>query len=164
MDHARAAVPAGRCGNGWEGTCSKQLLARHNLPAEFAEGALIVKASVVVRKQGPRELTVEGHFGEDYVKVGAHYFVDELDTVLAPMARCVMLRVDRCQDSSIILRHYLPWINTTKLCTTHALKSHRSKDLRAGAATVILEHNAFDELAFRFGDALFEAQLKVAQQ
>lgn len=96
--------------------------------------------------------------------VGAHYFVDELDTVLARMARCVMLRVDRCQDSSIILRHYLPWINTTKLCTTHALKSHRSKDLRAGAATVILEHNAFDELAFRFGDALFEAQLKVAQQ
>lgn len=96
--------------------------------------------------------------------VGAHYFADELDTVLARMARCVMLRVDRCQDSSIILRHYLPWINTTKLCTTHKNKSHRSTDLRAGAATVILEHNAFDELAFRFGDALFEAQLKVAQQ
>ena len=47
----------------------KQLLARSGLQSEFAEGSLIVNARVTVRKQGPRELTVEGPFCADYLRV-----------------------------------------------------------------------------------------------
>ena len=47
----------------------KQLLARAGLQSEFADGSLIVNASVIVRKQGPRDVTVEGHFGADYLRV-----------------------------------------------------------------------------------------------
>ena len=47
----------------------KQLLARSGLQSEFAEGSLIVNARVTVRKQGARELTVEGPFCADYLRV-----------------------------------------------------------------------------------------------
>ena len=48
----------------------KQLLAKHGLQAEFAGGgSLVVNSRVIVRKQGPRDLAVEGHFSGDYLKV-----------------------------------------------------------------------------------------------
>ena len=49
----------------------RQLLARAGLQAEFAEGMLIVNASVTVRKHGPRDLSVEaltGPFTEETIK------------------------------------------------------------------------------------------------
>ena len=42
----------------------KQLLTRSGIPSEFNGGQLVVNSAVIVRKQGPRDLTVEGAFGE----------------------------------------------------------------------------------------------------
>ena len=94
---------------------------------------------------------------------GPQCFLDELETVLSRMSTCVVVRIDRCQESQIILQHYLPWVNSTDLCKGHEKESTLSVDLRDGAREAILEQNIFDDLAFRFGEELFQAQLQVAQ-
>jgi len=95
---------------------------------------------------------------------GLTHYLDELETVLDRMAKCVMIRIDRCADSITILRHYLPWINAEDLCGRHEKKSPLPTNITNEVSEFILAQNAFDELVFTFGAELFDAQLKVAQK
>ena len=47
----------------------KQLLTRRGEHAEFVDGALVVNATVRVRKDGSQKLFLEGAYGEDYLRV-----------------------------------------------------------------------------------------------
>lgn len=99
---------------------------------------------------------------------GERYYLKELDNVMSRMAGCVIINVDRCEDSNTILKHYLPWVlNGSKenLCSLHSNANRANKekkDLTDDAKKVILSHNSFDESVFKFGEKLFEEQLRVA--
>lgn len=94
---------------------------------------------------------------------GIHFWND-LERVFSRMTKCVMVRVDRCEDSNIILKHYLPWMKAD-LCETKqntGTITSKKQDLAKDVQEIILKHNQFDDLAFQFGTSLFEEQLKVA--
>ena len=94
---------------------------------------------------------------------GQHFW-NELERVFYRMAGCVMVRVDRCEDSNTILKHYLPWMKED-LCGTKMNAgriSSKKQDLATDVQEIILKHNQFDDLAFEFGANLFEEQLRVA--
>eukprot|EP01083_Nonionella_stella_P101031 285865_1 len=96
---------------------------------------------------------------------GPKYFLDELETVMSRMASCVVVRMDRCEDSNVILKHFLPWMHSEDLCESAREKqSSLSGVVSDEAREAILAQNSFDELVFRFGEELFEAQLEVASK
>jgi len=94
---------------------------------------------------------------------GATHYLDELETVLGRMAKCVMIRVDRCADSITILKHFLPWIDAGDLCQKREKISTLPTNITNEAEEAILAQNTFDDLVVQFGAELFEAQLKVAR-
>ncbi len=92
------------------------------------------------------------------------FFWKELKTIIERLSCCIILCVDRCEDSNIILKHYLPWMGDVDICGTHVLQSKtRNKNITHAAEEVILAHNVMDDLAFSFGEKLFEAQLEEAK-
>lgn len=96
---------------------------------------------------------------------GPKYFLDELETVMSRMASCVVVRMDRCEDSNAILKHFLPWMHSEDMCeSTKEKQSSLSGVVSDEAREAILAQNSFDELVFRFGEELFEAQLEVASK
>mmetsp|Transcript_18549 Transcript_18549/g.42832 ORF Transcript_18549/g.42832 Transcript_18549/m.42832 type:complete len:488 (-) Transcript_18549:416-1879(-) len=95
-------------------------------------------------------------------------FMRELDRTLMRMGQCVVIRVDRCEDSNLVLKHFLPWMETD-LCGNHKRESKvavraKTDDLPEDITNAILERNWFDKLAFDFGEELFEEQLRIAQR
>jgi hypothetical protein len=90
---------------------------------------------------------------------GQEHYVNELETILSRMSRCVMILAERCEESNIILKHYLPWITEANLCSVHEKQSEKKKELEDEAKEAILSQNHFDEMIFSFGAKLFEAQL-----
>lgn len=91
----------------------------------------------------------------------------ELDVVLSRMSQCIVTLSDRCEDNSIVIKHYAPWLEPffpscgdTKLNTGRI----KSKNLTMGSEEVILAQNEMDEYAFQFGAALFEEQLRIAKE
>lgn len=90
-------------------------------------------------------------------------FVQELHNVASRISKCVILRVDRCEDSNKIIKHFIPWINGTDVCSHHDKVQGKSSDqVSEEASAVIFEQNNFDELIFSFGEKLFEKQLERA--
>jgi len=98
---------------------------------------------------------------------GTKHFLTELEHVLSRMAGCVMVRMDRCEDSSTILQHYLPWVQGDICSKGGHVKIGLSKvkngsDLTTEAQEEILSQNKFDDFVFEFAAKLFEEQLRVA--
>ena len=93
---------------------------------------------------------------------GLKYFFDEMETVMSRMASCVVVRMDRCEDSNAILKHFLPWMHSEDLCKLKEKQSSFSGVVSDEVREAILAQNSFDELVFRFGEELFKAQFEVA--
>jgi len=89
-------------------------------------------------------------------------FVQELDNVASRISKCLIIRVDRCEDSNVIIEHFIPWMNGTDVCSHHENSHGKPSDqvISEEAKAVILEQNYFDELIFDLGEELFEQQLK----
>lgn len=93
-------------------------------------------------------------------------FRNELERAISRIAGCVIIRVDRCEDTITILRYFLPWLKKIDgLCGSHQKQSKRqgSSALGEDAKQTILHHNQFDEMAFSFAERLFEEQLAMAR-
>ena len=91
-------------------------------------------------------------------------FVQELESVASRMSKCLILRVDRCEDSNAIINHFVPWMNGTDICSHHENANGKPSDeVSDEAKSVILEQNYFDELIFNLGEELFEKQLEKAK-
>jgi hypothetical protein len=91
-------------------------------------------------------------------------FLHEFEKAASRMSRCVIVMVNRCEESNAIIRHFFPWLSDTNLCgnKTNAAKTKGEKKvLHADASEAILSQNYIDELLFQFGEALFEAQLRL---
>jgi hypothetical protein len=90
----------------------------------------------------------------------------ELDTAAEHMSKCIVVIPERCEDSNKVIRHYFPWLNTVDLCKTRLNTSRvqgaNKTSLAENATEIILKYNQMDELLFRFGESLFEKQLKLA--
>ena len=95
---------------------------------------------------------------------GATHYLDELETVLGRMAKCVMIRVDRCADSNTVLQHFFPWIDVGDLCQIREKQTNLTTAITDEAKEAILAQNTFDDMVFKFGAELFEAQLEVAKK
>ena len=90
-------------------------------------------------------------------------FIQELDSVASRISKCIIVRVDRCEDSNVIIKHFIPWMKGTDVCNHHVNVHGKSSDeVSEEASTVILEQNYFDELIFNLGEELFEKQLEKA--
>ena len=94
---------------------------------------------------------------------GLKYFLDEMETVMSRIASCVVIRMDRCEDSNAILKHFLPWMHSEDLCKSSEKQSSFSGVVSDEVREVILAQNSFDELVFQFGEEMFEALLEVAR-
>merc|ERR1711920_837082 len=81
-------------------------------------------------------------------------FVQELDNIASRISKCVILRIDRCEDSNKIIEHFIPWMNGTDMCGQHKNTNRKPSDdvLLEGASAVILEQNYIDELIFNLGE------------
>ena len=96
------------------------------------------------------------------------YFQQEFEKIAYRMSRCVIIMIDRCEESNAVLKHYLPWMaNDKNFCNKanadNAAKSDKSrKILRENASEAIISQNYMDELVFQFGEKLFERQFQVA--
>ena len=93
-------------------------------------------------------------------------FRDELERAISRISGCVIIRVDRCEDTITVLRHYLPWLEKVDgLCSSHQKQSKRqgASSLGEDAKRAILYHNRFDDMVFSFAERLFEEQLAVAR-
>ena len=88
-------------------------------------------------------------------------FVQELNNVASRMSKCLVIRVDRCEDSNAIIEHFIPWMNGTDVCSHHENAHGKTSDevISEEAKAGILEQNYFDELIFDLGEELFEQQL-----
>ncbi|KAL7538732.1 hypothetical protein ACHAWF_006191 [Thalassiosira exigua] len=95
------------------------------------------------------------------------YFDQELQRASSRMAQCVVVILDRCEDSNAVLRHYLPWLGEgLDLCATHANAGHTAgvhKGIQEGSADAILKQNEMDEALFQFGRELFEEQVRISK-
>lgn len=95
------------------------------------------------------------------------YFDPELRHAASRMAQCVIVILERCEESNAVLRHYLPWLGEElDLCTTHANAGKTSdghKQIQEGSEDAILKQNDMDEALFQFGRELFEEQVRIAQ-
>lgn len=90
-------------------------------------------------------------------------FIQELESVASRMSKCLILRVDRCEDSNAIIHHFVPWMNGTDICSSHANAHGKPSDeVTEKAKSIILEQNYLDELIFTLGEELFEKQLEKA--
>lgn len=91
-------------------------------------------------------------------------FLEELDNIASRISTCVILRIDRCQDSDVIMHHFIPWMSEASLCSRHEKKVGKESDaVSEESAAVILEQNYMDELIFDFANDMFEEQLKIAR-
>ena len=95
------------------------------------------------------------------------YFERELRHASERMSQCIIVNLDRCEDSNTVLRYYLPWLgNGLDVCTKRVNTGkipHKPTTLQNGSAEAILALNEFDELMFQFGMKLFEEQLQNAR-
>ncbi len=96
---------------------------------------------------------------------GKPNFLQEFDNIVSRMSRCAIVHINRCEDSTKVLHHFVPWMSQADVCGTHLNKNNRAKSTEgpsAEAAKVILEQNYMDELVFRYAEELFERQVQVA--
>ena len=90
-------------------------------------------------------------------------FLQELDNIASRISKCVILRMtDRCEDSDVIMHHFIPLMSNVSLCSKHEKPGVKSDGVSEESAAVILEQNYMDELIFDFASDLFEEQLKIA--
>jgi len=92
------------------------------------------------------------------------FFIHEFNKIASRMSRCVIVVLERCEDSNKVLSHFIPWIKLD-LCTSHhniGKANETSKILQEGAVDAILSQNAMDELLFKFGMSIFEEQVRIA--
>ena len=92
-------------------------------------------------------------------------FLEELDNIASRISKCVILHIDRCEESDVILRHYVPWMSGASFCSQHQNEHGVDSDaVSEEAAAVILEQNQMDELIYEFANDIFEQQLDIASQ
>ncbi|KAL9181000.1 hypothetical protein ACHAXT_009805 [Thalassiosira profunda] len=92
-------------------------------------------------------------------------FLFEFNRTAQHLASCVVLMTGRCEESTKVLSHFMPWLGDgVDLCRVHeneSLVERTKKQLQEGAEDAILEQNQMDELLFQLGTAIFEKQLQV---
>ena len=92
------------------------------------------------------------------------FFESELHRAAGRMAKCIIVDLDRCEESNAVLRYYLPWLgNELDLCSERKNVGFSKKNrthIQKGSAEAILKLNEFDEAMFQFGTQLFEYQLR----
>jgi hypothetical protein len=83
---------------------------------------------------------------------GHVHYVNELETIFFRMSSCVVVRIDLCEESNKILKHFFPWMEAeADVCNIHRNSNHEIKreELTDEAKEVILSQNHFDELILR---------------
>jgi hypothetical protein len=103
---------------------------------------------------------------EEQQEYNAAIVRQEFEEIASRLSQCVVIMNHRCEESNIILSHFLPWIKSRDLCRNRVNVGNVSESvngLQPGAAEVILSQNYLDEMLFQFGEALFEAQLRIAK-
>lgn len=92
-------------------------------------------------------------------------FLYEFNKTAHHLSKCIIVMGERCEESNMVLRHYLPWLGNVNLCDVSVQSSklnEKSKMLQPNASEVILQYNRMDDLLFQFGETLFELQLNAA--
>ncbi len=94
------------------------------------------------------------------------FFFEEFEKLASRMSKCVIFMLNRCEESKVIINHYLPWVDVgTSFCSNHtnnATTPSSMKVLKENATEAILLQNQMDEMLFQLGEVLFEEQLKIA--
>jgi hypothetical protein len=95
------------------------------------------------------------------------YFESELRHAQDRMSQCIIVHLDQCEESNVVLRYYVPWLgNDLDLCSERINSGIVQKNhtiLQNGSIEAILAANEFDEAMFQFGKKLFEDQLQNAR-
>lgn len=82
-------------------------------------------------------------------KMDSPYFKSELSCASGRMARCIIVDLNRCEESNAMLRYYLPWLgHSLEMCTRHEQIGETSSNhtlIQDGSAEAILALNEFDE-------------------
>lgn len=93
-------------------------------------------------------------------------FQSEFNSSAKRLLSCVILLSERCNESTKVLSHYIPWLSNVDLCDIRLNKDPMGRginNLTKGANEVIKVNNIMDELLFELGTVMFEAQLKAME-
>ena len=89
-----------------------------------------------------------------------------LNATLSHLSRCVVLVLERCAESTDVLRHYLPWLAPHYDCAGPRANVNtfvrRGARISAAGAEVARRQNALDDLVYFVANELLTEQARVA--
>jgi len=85
-----------------------------------------------------------------------------LDSLMDRLGGCVVTISDRCDESTKIVNHFIPWMRWEN-CSKTVNKGLEPKQLRNETKKVITEANTMELAAYEFAVQLFEQQLDTAR-
>eukprot|EP00639_Heterosigma_akashiwo_P015321 CAMPEP_0206369024 /NCGR_PEP_ID=MMETSP0294-20121207/5040_1 /ASSEMBLY_ACC=CAM_ASM_000327 /TAXON_ID=39354 /ORGANISM="Heterosigma akashiwo, Strain CCMP2393" /LENGTH=376 /DNA_ID=CAMNT_0053815679 /DNA_START=12 /DNA_END=1142 /DNA_ORIENTATION=- len=98
-------------------------------------------------------------------------FLPEFNRIASRMSKCVVIELEKCQESTEVIRHFLPWLgNGIDLCSSSVkqnvgeIRQHTDSATSSAVSDAILSQNTMDELLYRFGESLFNAQFQIAKE
>ena len=96
----------------------------------------------------------------------SRFAIPALDDALGQLSQCVVVALERCEETMLVLRHFLPWLVSSYDCKSASVEGRNAGRvprgrLSDGAKQIIEDQNALDTRVYAFGLKQLEMQLRL---